>query len=227
MIARICTLVALAAVLAAIHAHQSLSAVAAAAVPPACSHPAAYSHRSQALRSLSSVQTSKLVKHCQQARKSYYKVRFWYTPSHRWTLYLNHPDRKCWQLKLAGPEHLCMLARSQVRVNSAKLGALQSKIEEMTRPRLASNLLDAFTCIHEKEGAWDANTGNGYYGGLQMDMQFQRTYGPEFLRRWGTADRWPAWAQLEAARRAYVSGRGFGPWPNTHVACNLPNSLEV
>ena len=33
-------------------------------------------------------------------------------------------------------------------------------------------------CIHSHEGAWDANTGNGYYGGLQADMEFMSAYAP-------------------------------------------------
>lgn len=82
-------------------------------------------------------------------------------------------------------------------------------------------LVNAFACIHHYEGAWDANTGNGYYGGLQMDLAFQGLYGADFMRRWGTADNWPIWAQLQAAIRAYQSGRGFYPWPNTARACSL------
>lgn len=82
-------------------------------------------------------------------------------------------------------------------------------------------LSSAFLCIHHYEGAWDSNTGNGYYGGFQMDRHFQSLYGPEFVARWGTADNWPAWAQLQAALRAYRSGRGFYPWPNTARACGL------
>jgi hypothetical protein len=79
----------------------------------------------------------------------------------------------------------------------------------------------AFLCIHHYEGAWNANTGNGYYGGLQMDLSFQARHGADFLRRWGTADTWPVWAQLQVAARAYQSGRGFAPWPNTARACGL------
>jgi hypothetical protein len=82
-------------------------------------------------------------------------------------------------------------------------------------------LNDSFLCIHHYEGAWNANTGNGYYGGLQMDLSFQGSYGADFLRLWGTADKWPPWAQLQAAARAYQSGRGFYPWPNTARACGL------
>ena len=86
---------------------------------------------------------------------------------------------------------------------------------------LPPGLSSAFLCIHHYEGAWTANTGNGYYGGLQMDRRFQSLYGRDFVARWGTADNWPAWAQLQAAIRAYRSGQGFDPWPNTARACGL------
>lgn len=82
-------------------------------------------------------------------------------------------------------------------------------------------LTDAFTCIHHFEGAWNSNTGNGYYGGLQMDDVFMQHYGATYLQRWGTADRWPPWAQIATAVRAYQAGRGFWPWPNTARACGL------
>jgi len=88
-------------------------------------------------------------------------------------------------------------------------------------PALPAALVSAFGCIHSYEGGWTSNTGNGYYGGLQMDIAFQRLYGAEFLRRWGTADNWPAWAQLSAAVSAYRSGRGFWPWPNSARVCGL------
>ena len=89
------------------------------------------------------------------------------------------------------------------------------------RAQIATSLLQDFMCIHHFEGSWDSNTGNGYYGGLQMDLRFMRLYGQEFVARWGTADNWPVWAQLEVAAKAHVSGRGFTPWPNTARACGL------
>ncbi len=64
-------------------------------------------------------------------------------------------------------------------------------------------------------------TGNGYYGGLQMDIEFQRMYGADLLRRKGTADRWTPIEQIWVAERAYRSGRGFYPWPNTARSCGL------
>jgi hypothetical protein len=86
---------------------------------------------------------------------------------------------------------------------------------------VSERLRQAFLCIHSYEGAWTSNTGNGYYGGLQMDWGFMRTYGADFVRRWGSADNWPVEAQLAAAARAHASGRGFTPWPNTARACGL------
>jgi hypothetical protein len=76
-------------------------------------------------------------------------------------------------------------------------------------------------CIHRFEGGWHSNTGNGYYGGLQMDLMFQRTYAPGLLRSKGTADRWSPLEQMWAAERAHRAGRGFYPWPNTARYCGL------
>jgi hypothetical protein len=95
------------------------------------------------------------------------------------------------------------------------------------RKRQAQNppRLRAWICIHRHERhpgqGWASRTGNGYFGGLQMDLAFQRTYGPELLRKKGTADRWTAIEQIWVAERAYRSGRGFHPWPNTARYCGL------
>jgi hypothetical protein len=79
----------------------------------------------------------------------------------------------------------------------------------------------AWECIHRGEGAWNSNTGNGYYGGLQMDVGFQRTYAPVFLLRKGMANRWTRLEQIWVAERARRSGRGFFPWPHTARRCGL------
>lgn len=78
----------------------------------------------------------------------------------------------------------------------------------------------AWLCIHRYEGPWnDPNL--PYYGGLQMDIAFQRTYGRDLLRRKGTADKWTPLEQMWVAERAHRSGRGFYPWPSTARACGL------
>jgi hypothetical protein len=83
----------------------------------------------------------------------------------------------------------------------------------------------AWMCIHRFERhpaqGWATRTGNGYYGGLQMDLDFQRTYGRELLRRKGTANNWKPYEQMWVAERAHRSGRGFYPWPNTARFCGL------
>ena len=80
-------------------------------------------------------------------------------------------------------------------------------------------------CIHRYEQnpsqGWRTHTGNGFYGGLQMNIDFQRIYGPELLHRKGTANNWTAVEQMWVAERAHRSGRGFYPWPNTARYCGL------
>ena len=75
-------------------------------------------------------------------------------------------------------------------------------------------------CIQRHEGAWtDPNP--PYYGGLQMDLSFQRAYGAHLLSRKGTADHWTPLEQMWVAERAHRAGRGFYPWPNTARYCGL------
>ena len=109
----------------------------------------------------------------------------------------------------------------QARSAASALAVVLHAKPEPVVPEIPAFLASAFTCIHRYEGAWTSNTGNGYYGGLQMDIAFQSRYGGDYLTRWGTADNWPAWAQLDTAARAYRSGRGFSPWPNTARFCGL------
>jgi hypothetical protein len=75
-------------------------------------------------------------------------------------------------------------------------------------------------CIHRFEGPW-TDPNSPYYGGLQMDLGFQRAYGPELLRRKGTADHWAPYEQMWIAERALRAGRGFYPWPLAARRCGL------
>jgi hypothetical protein len=79
--------------------------------------------------------------------------------------------------------------------------------------------LGGWLCIHRYEGSW-ADSGSPYWGGLQMDLSFQQTYGGWLLRHKGTADHWSPLEQIWAAVRASHS-RGFSPWPNTARDCGL------
>jgi hypothetical protein len=75
-------------------------------------------------------------------------------------------------------------------------------------------------CIHRFEGSWTDPNGP-YYGGLQMDLGFQRRYGAHLLATKGTANNWTPLEQMWVAERAHRAGRGFYPWPNTARYCGL------
>jgi hypothetical protein len=79
--------------------------------------------------------------------------------------------------------------------------------------------LRQFLCIHRYEGSWK-DTGDPYWGGLQMDLGFQRTYGGYLFQQKGTANKWSPLEQIWVAENALRS-RGFYPWPNTARYCGL------
>jgi len=68
----------------------------------------------------------------------------------------------------------------------------------------------------ESHGDWAINTGNGYYGGLQEDMSFWRTYGGlEFAARPDLASKREQILVATRARDGYgpYGPRGYRPWP--------------
>lgn len=82
-------------------------------------------------------------------------------------------------------------------------------------------------CVHRHEGAWTANTGNGYYGGMQFAAA-------TWLRMKGSKDpalahpgdpaypfRAPMVQQLRVAWRVYVrDGRTWKSWGAVGAACS-------
>ena len=80
-------------------------------------------------------------------------------------------------------------------------------------------IMNGLWCIHRYEGAWN-DPYAPYYGGLQMDIPFMQHYGYSYYRRWGTADHWPVWAQMQAGVNGYLV-QGWYAWPNTARLCGL------
>jgi len=116
---------------------------------------------------------------------------------------------------VASAEHSPSLAYRRMVLGLWTTRAKVVKRAAQNPPRLKDWL-----CIHHYEGAWnDPNA--PYYGGLQMDRSFMQAYGPTLLRQKGTADHWTPLEQIWVAERAFESGRGFYPWPNTARWCGL------
>jgi hypothetical protein len=76
--------------------------------------------------------------------------------------------------------------------------------------------LRAATCLHDHEGAWNANTGNGYYGGLQFMLStWQRAGGSGYPHLASPREQifrcWRIWLQ---------DGGSFREW-GTAARCHL------
>ena len=84
--------------------------------------------------------------------------------------------------------------------------------------------LRTWLCVfrHERHPlqGWRTQTGNGYYGGLQMDIAFQRNYGRWLLRRKGRAHRWTPIEQIWVAERGRRV-QGWYAWPVSARRCGL------
>ena len=78
----------------------------------------------------------------------------------------------------------------------------------------------SWLCVHGGEGGWTSATGNGYYGGLQMDRTFMRTYAPWLLTVKGTANHWTPLEQIWVAERGRRV-QGWRAWPATSRSCGL------
>lgn len=125
------------------------------------------------------------------------------------------------------PTRSCARIRAEARLAQHQSRRARTQFEIWLRDIYAK-----WACIHRHEsGNWHIHN-PPYDGGMQMDSGFQKTYGSEFIARWGSAGNWPVWAQLLASERAfhgyqspykdaYVKGRGFSPWPNTRISCGL------
>jgi hypothetical protein len=119
----------------------------------------------------------------------------------------------------AGPERWALRFRRERR----KVTTLRHRLARMTMHVRTRSLQSAsvghmqgWLCIHAREGAWDAQTGNGYYGGLQM------TYG--WAGRVSNAAQLSpgqqmAAAEAEAAEHGWAYSWMAGQWPNTFPPC--------
>jgi hypothetical protein len=78
------------------------------------------------------------------------------------------------------------------------------------------SFLRAALCLHSKEGAWNANTGNSYYGGLQFTLStWQRAGGAGYPHQASPRE------QIYRCWRIYLQdNRSFREW-GTRGYCHL------
>jgi hypothetical protein len=88
------------------------------------------------------------------------------------------------------------------------------------RPPHLKQWLCVFSHERDPRQGWRTQTGNGFYGGLQMDMTFQRSYGGWLLKRKGRAHRWTPTEQVWVAERGRRV-QGWYAWPNSARRCGL------
>ena len=149
----------------------------------------------------------------EKLRKSETVVNFFTGSNHGWMIARN--QRYCTAVPWLAT---CTIARAKLKWHKGRV----AKLRDYLKSRDARYWADSWAarCVSSKEGGVASNTGNGYYGKWQADIDFQRAYGREFYDRWGVASNWPAWAQDVMAHRGYRS-RGWQPWPTTSVMCGL------
>jgi hypothetical protein len=107
---------------------------------------------------------------------------------------------------------------------AALLLALPASAADWTPP--ATWLLQAH-CVHLKEGAWTANTGNGYYGGMQFAAQTWKRVGgkpdPAFKHPGNPAYPFRA-SPVEQLYRAWLlwkhDGGTWKSWGTVGVSCS-------
>ncbi|MBQ0925758.1 transglycosylase family protein [Saccharopolyspora endophytica] len=72
----------------------------------------------------------------------------------------------------------------------------------------------------ESGGNWAANTGNGYYGGLQFNRSTWAAYGGERYNRY--PHRASREQQIEIAQKVRDARGGYGAWPACSRKLGLP-----
>ena len=77
--------------------------------------------------------------------------------------------------------------------------------------------LAGWLCIHSREGAWDAQTGNGYYGGLQFSLGTWHAYGGTGLPSQHSRE-----TQIAIATKLRNASGGYGAWPACAARLGLP-----
>jgi hypothetical protein len=154
-----------------------------------------------------------------QLRHSTHVIGFFTRGRGRWMLHTRRES--CWSVVGSGPRTLCRRSRTILRGHRWLRRLADERLAAIRAARSPIGSLSAWECIHGHEGSW-TDSGDPFWGGLQMDRQFMYTYGRDMIARYGGfANLWSPRDQMVVAERARSSGRGYYPWPNTARMCGL------
>lgn len=109
------------------------------------------------------------------------------------------------------------LHRARVWVRVVRRELAETRAQLRPRPLFPAWWLAQATCIHQHEGAWNSNTGNGYFGGMQFLASTYRSVGG---RADGRADLDSPQEQLRRAFAVWKRDGGWFEW-GTAGACGV------
>jgi hypothetical protein len=123
---------------------------------------------------------------------------------HGWLLDPRHRETRDWAIGAIE------VARHRIPVFRARLARARARLQPQP------GHVAGWSCIQSREAAWHANTGNGYYGGLQMTYGWAgRVRNAALL----TPAEQIAVAEAEAAEHGWSYGWMRSQWPNAYPAC--------
>jgi hypothetical protein len=93
---------------------------------------------------------------------------------------------------------------------SAPAAAPSASASTVSAPASAGGVNWSAIAACESGGNWSANTGNGFYGGLQFSQQTWQAYGG--TKYAATASQASSSQQIAVAQRV-LAGQGIGAWP--------------
>lgn len=99
-------------------------------------------------------------------------------------------------------------------------GGYHFKYKGKGGPYRISSYIQVGTRLGNGEGSWTDHN-SPQWGGLQMDLRFQTTYGNVYYKTYGTADNWPAIDQIRTGVIAVIKLGSYQSWPNTAKVCGI------
>ncbi len=125
------------------------------------------------------------------------------------------------------PEHPGRAARASGRIALAAVfalcaGASGPALAAQASPGAPEGRSAVWDRLAECEagGDWQANTGNGYYGGLQFDARTWRAYDGEHFA--GNAHNATREQQISVGEAVRADRGGYGAWPSCSRQLGLP-----